>query len=355
MAVLRSAGAQAAATGPDVLTINAMPAGRIVALLAANSIPFTEVSPHQASLEEAYMALTSDAVEFRAAPGERGGPMTRPGAAPDPAGFAHLLHAEWTKFRTVRGWVIAVVAGLVAIVFLGWFSASGSHCLIQGPQHPVALACPSPPVGPGGEFVTDNFYLVRRALAGNGSITVRVTSLTGRYNPNGQVPPGEQDNPLAGMVPGVQPWAKAGIIITDGTQHRIGLRGDDGHRRLRGANAVGLHPGLARPGRPRLGGVTALAPADPLRRHDHRVRLGRRHALGQGRHRHPGRAAAHGPGRDVRHLAGKLPGQHPVTRRGYRTGRPHRSHRGLGPCQPATEAGEAACGPARSSRPATPW
>ena len=70
MDVLRSAGAQAAATGPDVLTINAMPAGRIVALLAANSIPFTEVSPHQASLEEAYMALTSDAVEFRAAPGE---------------------------------------------------------------------------------------------------------------------------------------------------------------------------------------------------------------------------------------------------------------------------------------------
>ncbi len=70
MDVLKSAGAQAAATGPGVVTINAMPAGRIVTLLAANSIPFTEVSPHQASLEEAYMALTSDAVEFRAAPGE---------------------------------------------------------------------------------------------------------------------------------------------------------------------------------------------------------------------------------------------------------------------------------------------
>jgi ABC-type transport system involved in multi-copper enzyme maturation permease subunit len=144
--------------------------------------------------------------------------MTRRDTAPSLTGFAHLLHAEWIKFRTVRGWVIAIVAGLVAIVFLGWFSASGSHCLIQGPQHPVALACPSPPVGPGGEFVTDDFYLVRRALAGNGSITVRVTSLTGRYNPNGQVPRGEQDNPMAGMEPGVQPWAKAGIIITDGTR-----------------------------------------------------------------------------------------------------------------------------------------
>jgi ABC-2 type transport system ATP-binding protein len=70
-AVLRSAGAQAETTGPDVLTINAISAERIVALLAANSIPFTEVSPHQTSLEEAYMALTSDAVEFRAAPGEQ--------------------------------------------------------------------------------------------------------------------------------------------------------------------------------------------------------------------------------------------------------------------------------------------
>jgi len=24
-------------------------------------------------------------------------------------GFAQLLHAEWTKFRTVRGWVIGVI------------------------------------------------------------------------------------------------------------------------------------------------------------------------------------------------------------------------------------------------------
>ena len=69
MDVLRSAGAQVAATGPDVVTVNAISAERIGAALAANCIPFTEMSPHQASLEEAYLALTSDAVEFRAAPG----------------------------------------------------------------------------------------------------------------------------------------------------------------------------------------------------------------------------------------------------------------------------------------------
>ena len=25
-------------------------------------------------------------------------------------GFGQLLHAEWTKFRTVRGWVIGMIA-----------------------------------------------------------------------------------------------------------------------------------------------------------------------------------------------------------------------------------------------------
>ena len=40
-----------------------------------------------------------------------------PAAAPEPecgpagrGGFARVLHAEWTKFRTVRGWVTAVLA-----------------------------------------------------------------------------------------------------------------------------------------------------------------------------------------------------------------------------------------------------
>ena len=44
-----------------------------MALLGESSVPFSEVSAHRATLEEAYMELTRDAVEFRAdAPG-RGG------------------------------------------------------------------------------------------------------------------------------------------------------------------------------------------------------------------------------------------------------------------------------------------
>ena len=34
-------------------------------------------------------------------------------------GFAQLLRAEWTKFRTVRGWVIGALVGLLLMVGLG--------------------------------------------------------------------------------------------------------------------------------------------------------------------------------------------------------------------------------------------
>ena len=48
-----------------------------------------------------------------------------------------------------------------------------------------------------------------------GSITVRVTSLTGLYSTHGGVAAGQ--SPTAGMSPGVQPWAKAGLIIKAAT------------------------------------------------------------------------------------------------------------------------------------------
>jgi ABC-2 type transport system ATP-binding protein len=72
MAVLASAGATVAATGPDLLTISGLSTERIVAALTENRVPFAEVTPHRATLEEAYMELTRDAVEFRAAPAAEG-------------------------------------------------------------------------------------------------------------------------------------------------------------------------------------------------------------------------------------------------------------------------------------------
>ena len=55
-----------AATDRDTITIGGVPAERVVALLSAGGVPFSEVSAHRASLEEAYMELTRDEVEFRA-------------------------------------------------------------------------------------------------------------------------------------------------------------------------------------------------------------------------------------------------------------------------------------------------
>jgi ABC-2 type transport system ATP-binding protein len=70
MTVLAEAGATVAATGPDTLTVVGLAPERIVALLGESAVPFSEVSAHRATLEEAYMELTRDAVEVRAAPAE---------------------------------------------------------------------------------------------------------------------------------------------------------------------------------------------------------------------------------------------------------------------------------------------
>jgi ABC-2 type transport system ATP-binding protein len=39
----------------------------VVALLSALAVPFSEVSAHRATLEQAYLELTKQAVEFRPA------------------------------------------------------------------------------------------------------------------------------------------------------------------------------------------------------------------------------------------------------------------------------------------------
>jgi ABC-2 type transport system ATP-binding protein len=70
--VLAHAGARVAMTGPDQLIVSGLPADQVVAALTDSRVPFTEVSAHRATLEEAYMELTRDAVEFSAAPAAGG-------------------------------------------------------------------------------------------------------------------------------------------------------------------------------------------------------------------------------------------------------------------------------------------
>ncbi|HET7016120.1 MAG TPA: ATP-binding cassette domain-containing protein [Streptosporangiaceae bacterium] len=67
MTLLAGAGGTVAAVDRDLLTVYGLSTDRVVALLSANSVPFSEISAHQASLEEAYMELTRGAVEYRAA------------------------------------------------------------------------------------------------------------------------------------------------------------------------------------------------------------------------------------------------------------------------------------------------
>jgi ABC-2 type transport system ATP-binding protein len=63
---LTDAGATTTRTGPDTLMVAGIAAEDIVAVLNRHRIPFSEVARHQATLEEAYLELTRDAVEFRA-------------------------------------------------------------------------------------------------------------------------------------------------------------------------------------------------------------------------------------------------------------------------------------------------
>jgi ABC-2 type transport system ATP-binding protein len=67
---LTRAGATVVASGRDSLTVSGLTAERIVTVLGGAGVPFSEVSAHRATLEEAYMELTRDAVEYRAAPAE---------------------------------------------------------------------------------------------------------------------------------------------------------------------------------------------------------------------------------------------------------------------------------------------
>lgn len=112
-------------------------------------------------------------------------------------GFAHVVHAEWTKFRTVQGWVTGTVTSALMLVLFAVLAGVSSD----------QKGSPAVPIGPGGEPVADSFYFVHQPLAGNGSVTVSVTALTSR------VPDGPGD-----LRPGIVPWAKAGLIVKEGTR-----------------------------------------------------------------------------------------------------------------------------------------
>jgi ABC-type transport system involved in multi-copper enzyme maturation permease subunit len=127
-------------------------------------------------------------------------------------GFAQLLRAEWDKFRSVRGWTIGMIVGALLMFALGVFGVQGGSVCgsSNGPTLTGAACVPTFPIGPGGQAVTDTFYFVRQSLSANGSITARVISFTGVQD--------DQGPPVSNQAPGLQQWAKAGVIVKASTK-----------------------------------------------------------------------------------------------------------------------------------------
>lgn len=133
-------------------------------------------------------------------------------------GFGQSLRAEWTKIRTVRSWRVGLVLAALLTIGLGVLTSLGGSVECQsspdGPSLSGAACRRTPPLGPDGIPVRDSFYFVHRTLTGDGSITVRVTSLTGKYSQAGGIAVGSG---AENLTSGTQPWSKAGIIVKQGT------------------------------------------------------------------------------------------------------------------------------------------
>ncbi|MER7106652.1 ABC transporter ATP-binding protein [Streptomyces sp. NPDC000229] len=84
MGVLAEAGGQVLSEPDGALRVTGLPLPRISDLAHDADVRLWELSPHQASLEEAYMRLTQGAVDYRSTTDQRAGLMQQP----DPMGYA---------------------------------------------------------------------------------------------------------------------------------------------------------------------------------------------------------------------------------------------------------------------------
>ncbi len=158
-------------------------------------------------------------------------------------GFGQLVHAEWTKFRTVRGWIIGMLVAIAVTAGIGLLTAGATQSSCQqassggasGPSRSGSGCAAMFPAGPGGELVADNPFFVHQPVTGDGGITVRLTAMTG------QIP--SQADPH-----GLAPWAKAGVIIKENLNQgspyaAMMVTGDHGVRMQ--WNYTGDTPGLS--------------------------------------------------------------------------------------------------------------
>jgi hypothetical protein len=86
--------------------------------------------------------------------------------------------------------------------------ATRTSCMTGPSSAPREAPCAAGPLGPDGRTVNDDSTFVHRPLDADGSITVRLTGMTGIIT----YPPPDHDEIVTGLVP----WAKAGVIVKDG-------------------------------------------------------------------------------------------------------------------------------------------
>ncbi|RCG31567.1 hypothetical protein DQ384_08315 [Sphaerisporangium album] len=161
--------------------------------------------------------------------------------------FAALVRREWANLRSRRR-MIALTAVPVVTILLGLLLALGLGGRSVCSEGSVEVPCPTDPAGPDGEAVRDSFYFVHRPMGKNGSITVRMTSMNGIIT----YPPPDHDE----IVPGLVPWAKAGVIIKDGTAQGSSYAA----LMVTGAHGVRMQHDFTHDTAGRPGGVSAGAP-----------------------------------------------------------------------------------------------
>jgi ABC-type transport system involved in multi-copper enzyme maturation permease subunit len=126
-------------------------------------------------------------------------------------GFGQLLRAEWTKLRTIRGWVVALVVAAALTAAVPIFLAGTAKDSVESCVHGVCqVEGQDVATGPEGGAVIDSFYFAHQPMAADGSITARVSGLHG----SSRLPV------LLGFpsAPSTMPWAKAGLIIKASTK-----------------------------------------------------------------------------------------------------------------------------------------
>ena len=129
--------------GPDTLHVSGMDSAAIGLVAARAAIPLIELTPQQATLEEAFMEITREAVEFHGGqPGSPSGTDSPGGTEAQPATAGRhvmtattfspradlgpgrvtqfgVIHSEWIKLRSLRSTWYSLLAAAVMVDGLG--------------------------------------------------------------------------------------------------------------------------------------------------------------------------------------------------------------------------------------------